>query len=253
VTEDRARSHYERLADDYNDNWVYSPEFIEWMSRQILDRLAVRPGERVADIGCGTGLYSTALARRAGQVLCIDPSAGMLEQLPKAEALIPIQASAESIASGDVALPYDRLDVILMKEAIHHVHDRSAVLDGLARILAPGGRLLVVMLPTRIEYPLFKAALDLFEQVQPDPEQVAMTMQAKGLHVGIEYESFALSFDKARYISMVQSRYMSLLSSFDDAQLAQGIAEIASHYRGDRLDFVDRQAFILGTHSTAMS
>jgi ubiquinone/menaquinone biosynthesis C-methylase UbiE len=253
VTEDRASFHYERLAKDYNNNWTYNPEFIEWMTRQILERLAVRSGDRVADIGCGTGLYSTALAERAGQVLCIDPSAGMLEQLPNVEALFPIQASMESVVSGDIALPYDRFDVVLVKEAIHHVQNRSAILDGLARLLAPGGRLLVVMLPTRIEYPLFQAALDLFEQLQPDPDQVAMAMRANGLQVDIEYESFALSFDKARYFSMVESRYMSLLSSFDDVQLAQGIAEIDSRYRGDRLSFVDRQAFILGTHSTAMS
>jgi ubiquinone/menaquinone biosynthesis C-methylase UbiE len=255
--EDRAGSHYERLAEDYNDNWVYNPGFIEWMTGQILDRLAIRPGDRVADIGCGTGLYSTALAEHADQVLCVDPSAGMLEQLPKDNTLVPMQASVESIVSGDVRLPCDRLDAILVKEAIHHVHDRSAVLSGLARILAPGGRLLVVMLPTRIEYPLFKAALDLFEELQPDPNEVAAAMRATGLQVNIEHESFALSFDKARYVGMVRARYMSLLSSFDDAQLDRGIAEIDTRYRGGRLDFVDRHVFILGTriqsHSTAMS
>jgi ubiquinone/menaquinone biosynthesis C-methylase UbiE len=255
--EDRAGSHYERLAEDYNDNWVYSPGFIEWMTGQILDRLAIRPDDRIADIGCGTGLYSTALAEHAGQVLCVDPSAGMLEQLPKNNALVPIQASAESIVSGDVRLPCDRLDAILVKEAIHHVHDRSAVLSGLARILAPGGRLLVVMLPTRIEYPLFKAALDLFEELQPDPNEVAAAMRATGLQVNVEHESFALSFDKVRYINMVRARYMSLLSSFDDAQLDRGIAEMDIHYRGGRLDFVDRHVFILGarvqSYSTAMS
>ena len=253
MTEDPARSHYEHLAGDYNDNWVYNPEFTEWMTRQILERLTIEPGDRVADIGCGTGLYSTALAERAGQALCIDPSARMLEQLPKTDALIPIQASAESIVFGDTTLPYDRLDAILAKEAIHHVDDRSAALEGLGRMLAPGGRLLVVMLPSRIEYPLFKAAMDLFEERQPDPDQVVIAMRATGLHVDIEYESFALSFDKTRYISMVRSRYVSLLSSFDDAQLARGIAEIDSRHQGDRLEFVDRQAFILGTQSTATS
>jgi ubiquinone/menaquinone biosynthesis C-methylase UbiE len=247
--EDRAGSHYERLAEDYNDNWVYNPGFIEWMTGQILDRLAIRSGDRIADIGCGTGLYSIALAEHADQVLCIDPSAGMLEQLPKNNAIVPMQASAESIASGDVRLPCDRLDVILVKEAIHHVHDRSAVLSGLARTLAPGGRLLVVMLPTRIEYPLFRAALDLFEELQPDPDEVGAAMRAAGLQVNIEHESFALSFDKMRYIGMVRARYMSLLSSFDDVQLDRGIAEMDTRYRGGRLDFVDRHVFILGART----
>jgi hypothetical protein len=171
----------------------------------------------------------------------------MLEQLPNSQALTPVQASAEAVVSGEVALPYDQLDAILVKEAIHHVGDLFGTLDGLARMLAPGGRLLVVMLPTRIDYPLFSAALELFEELQPDPHDVTTAMRASGLHVDVQYESFALSFDKARYIGMVRSRYMSLLSSFDDAALEQGIAEMNSRYRSDRLDFVDRLAFILGT------
>lgn len=245
--EDDVRVHYERLADSFNDNWVYNPEFIGWMTRRILDRLHVHSGDRVADIGCGTGLYSKGLAERANRVLCIDPSARMLEQLPAGEALIPVRASAEEVASGNIPLPYDGFDAVLVKEAIHHVRDQSAVLQGLARMLAPGGRLLVVMLPIRIDYPLFTAALELFERLQPDPEDVAAAMRAAGLRVDLRYESFPLSFEKARYMGMVRSRYMSLLSSFDDANLNRGIAEINERYPSEWLEFIDRHAFVLGT------
>lgn len=240
------QSHYDRLADTYNDNWAYSPDFIRWMTGHILDRLALRAGERVADVGCGTGLYAKGLVERTGTVLCIDPSANMLAQLPKTEALVPIQASAEAVASREVELPDDQLDAILVKEAIHHVRDQAAVLAGLAQLLAPNGRLLVVMLPARIEYPLFPAALALFERLQPDPADVATIMGTAGLQVDLRYESFELSFKKARYLAMVRSRYMSLLSSFDDAELERGIAEIDQCYPAERLSFTDRHAFVLG-------
>jgi ubiquinone/menaquinone biosynthesis C-methylase UbiE len=239
-------SHYDRLADQYNDNWAYSPAFIKWMTGHLLDRLKLRPGERVADIGCGTGLYAKGLAERAGRVLCIDPSPNMLAQLPGYAGLQPIQASAEDLAAGRVTLPYGQLDVVLIKEVIHHVRDRAAVLNGLARLLAPQGRLLVVMLPTQIEYPLFSAALELFERLQPDPEAITTAICAAGLHVDFQYESFALSFEKSRYLSMVRSRYMSLLASFDDDELERGVAEIDERYPAGRLTYRDRQAFILG-------
>jgi SAM-dependent methyltransferase len=245
--EDDTRRHYERLADSYNDNWTYTPEFVGWMTRHILDRLHIGPADRVADIGCGTGLYSKGLAKRAKRVLCIDPSAGMLEQIPASNTFIPLQASAEEVASGSASLPYDHLDAILIKEAIHHVRDQSAVLQGLARVLAPGGRLLVVMLPIRIDYPLFAAALELFERLQPAPDDIADTMRTAGLRVDLRYESFPLSFDKARYKRMVRSRYMSLLSSFDDEELEAGIAEIDARHIGERLEFIDRHAFILAS------
>ncbi len=239
-------THYDRLAERYDNNWAYSPAFITWMTGHILDRLAVRPGERVADLGCGTGLYAKGLLDRAGRVLCVDPSAKMLAQLPEDDELQPICASSEDVAAGRAKLPYDQLDAVLIKEAIHHVSDPAAVLYGLCQLLAPGGRLLVVMLPTRIEYPLFAAALALFERLQPDPEAIAAAMRAAGLAVDLQYESFTLSFEKSRYLSMVRSRYMSLLSSFSDAELERGIAEIDQRYAGERLIYRDRHAFVLG-------
>lgn len=241
------RAHYDRLADTYDENWAYSPEFIRWMTGCIVDRLGVDRDDRVADIGCGTGLYARGLAAGTGRVVCADPSAKMLEQLPAGEAYLPVQASAEQITSGEVQLPYDRFDAILVKEAIHHVDDRRAVLGGLAGLLAGGGKLLVVMLPTRIEYPLFADALALFERLQPDPEDVAGHMREAGLRADITYESFPLSFTKPKYLAMVRSRYMSLLSSFTGEQIERGIEEIDQRYPEETLSFPDRFAFVLGT------
>src|ERR1700728_3676011 len=99
------QAHYQRLAARYDQNWAYSPDYITWMTGCILDRASIRPGDRVADIGCGTGLYSRALATAAGHAFCIDPSQAMLGQLPADPALIPVHASAEDIAAGRVTLP----------------------------------------------------------------------------------------------------------------------------------------------------
>jgi SAM-dependent methyltransferase len=243
------QAHYDRLADSYDENWAYSPEFIGWMTGCILDRLAPAPGDRVADIGCGTGLYARGLAERAGRVVCADPSAKMLEQLPAEDSYVRVEASAEQITSAAVRLPYDRFDAVLVKEAIHHVDDRDAVLHGLADLLAAGGRLLVVMLPTRIEYPLFAEAIASCERLQPDPEDVAADLRDAGLRVDLEYASFPLSFSKARYLTMVRNRYMSLLSSFDEEQIEAGIAEIDERYPDVHLSFPDRFAFVRGVRA----
>ena len=84
----------------------------------------------------------------------------MLAQVPASDRVIPVQASAEDLAAGRASLPHDRYDAILLKESLHHVpaHDRPMVITGLTRLLAPGGRILVVMLPARISYPLFPEA-----------------------------------------------------------------------------------------------
>jgi SAM-dependent methyltransferase len=245
---DGAQAHYDRLAASFDDNWAYSPAYITWMTRCILDRAAIAPGQVVVDIGCGTGLYSRQMAAAGTTVICADPSQAMLDQLPGNPALIPVQASAQDIAEHRITLPVGRLDAIVIKEAIHHVpaSGRQAVLSGLAGLLAPGGRIVIAMLPASISYPLFTAALQRFESLQPDPAGIAATLSGAGLETELTYDSYTLTFDKDRYLSMVRNRYLSLLADFTDAELERGITEIQERYPGDRLEFADRFAFIRG-------
>lgn len=251
MTEDVTRSHYDRLAATYDQNWAYNPEFITWMSDRIQNQLKIGTGQVAADIGCGTGLYARGLAAHAAAVACADPSPAMLAQLPADSRLIPVTASAEDLAEGPAALPHDRYDAILLKESLHHIPpaSRPAVIRGLARLLRPGGRMLVVMLPAHISYPLFPEALELFESRQPDPAVITALMHAAGLRTELTYDSFPLTFRAPRYLQMVRDRYMSLLAEFTDAQIEAGIEQIRHDHPGAQITFTDTFAFILGTAS----
>jgi len=249
MAKDITRAHYDRLAATYDQNWAHSPEFIAWMSDRIQDRLNITAGDIAADIGCGTGLYARGLAARAQAVTCADPSPAMLAQIPASDQITTLQASAQDLTTARITLPRDRYDAILLKESLHHVPapDRPAVITGLARLLAPGGRMLVVMLPTRISYPLFPEALALFEAHQPDPAAIAGLMDAAGLRTEVTYDSFPLTFATDRYLQMVRDRYMSLLAGFTDEQLEAGVGQIRREHPGDQLAFPDTFAFVLGT------
>jgi SAM-dependent methyltransferase len=247
VNQDVTRDHYARLAATYDENWVHSPAFVEWMTGCIQRRLRLGPGDVVADIGCGTGLYARGLAKYAAAVACAEPSGPMLARVPGGDQLIPVAASAEDLASGRVALPHDRYDALLLKEVLHHVGDRAGVITGLAGLLRPGGRMLVVMLPARISYPLFPAALELFASQQPDPAAIGELMRGAGLAAEVTYDSFPLTFPAERYLQMVRNRYMSLLSNFSDDELAAGVTQIRRAYPGEEISFPDTFAFILGT------
>ncbi|UQA93683.1 class I SAM-dependent methyltransferase [Streptomyces halobius] len=221
------------------------------MSAHIAESLHLSSADRIADIGCGTGMFAREVARIINPqhaILCVDPSLAMLHQIgtPPPADLTPIVASAEDIATGHVQSPYEQLDAIWLKESVHHIADPAATLYGLAARLAPGGRLLVVMLPTSIEYPLFQAALDRFTELQPDPERIVGHLRAAGLQPQLRYVQHELHLDREKYIGMVRARYMSVLSTFSDSEIEKGIDEMRAAHPESVLTFPDRFAFVLG-------
>jgi hypothetical protein len=125
--------------------------------------------------------------------------------------------------------------------------ERPAALTGLAGLLAPGGRLLVVMLPPAIGYPLFDAALRRYERRPVDPAEVGAVLGAAGARAEVAYDSFRVALPKERWLAMVADRHMSLLASFSDDELRAGLSEIDSRYLGMMVEYEDRFAFILGT------
>ncbi len=105
------------------------------------------PEWTVGDLGCGTGQLTAALAPFVGHIIAVDASAAMLQAAKKR-----LQGFANvELRRGDLeSLPIDdaRLDAATLALVLHHLPEPERALREVARVLKPGGRLLVVdMLP----------------------------------------------------------------------------------------------------------
>ncbi|GAA0917016.1 class I SAM-dependent methyltransferase [Nonomuraea longicatena] len=117
--------------------------------REMFTRLAalsgVRPGDRVLDVGCGTGYLSRIMAQVAGpsgQVTGVDLSVPMIEH---ARRQAPADCAYVVGEAQRLDLPDASMDVVTSSLAVHHlpVAARAAAFAEMHRVLRPGGRLLI--------------------------------------------------------------------------------------------------------------
>jgi trans-aconitate methyltransferase len=106
----------------------------------VVDLLNPLPGERVLDLGAGTGELTQAIAARGADVLGVDASEAMVKA---ARAAYP--ALTFEVADGQ-ALPYEAaFDAVFSNAALHWMPRAEAVARGIHRALRPGGRLMLEM------------------------------------------------------------------------------------------------------------
>ncbi|HAC65095.1 MAG TPA: SAM-dependent methyltransferase [Cyanothece sp. UBA12306] len=237
------QNHYQNLAHKYNNFWGYSPEFIDSLTKKIIEYLKLTDTDKLVDLGCGTGLYTQAIVSKISfkhPVICVDPSDQMIEQIPKNSQYKTLVNDAVNFA--DEPGQYNK---ILIKEMIHHIDDKEKLLKGLFERLTPEGILLLILLPPTIEYPLFVDALRTYEAVQPNYNNLVDLFTKIGFQTIVNFVDYPVSIPKGKYFEMVQNRYMSLLSRFDDEQLKKGLIEMQEKYHDQsNLEFCDRFVFL---------
>jgi SAM-dependent methyltransferase len=112
----------------------------------VLAAAAVSPGDMVIDLGCGNGQISIPLAKQGAEVLGIDVSPAMADQL-RAEARRQRLHTLDAIALPveELDLPAASADLIVSSYALHHLRDpdKARLVAAALTWLRPGGRLLI--------------------------------------------------------------------------------------------------------------
>lgn len=114
------------------------------VSEKLLDDLAVRPGDRVVEVGCGPGGFSRRILGRLGEggvLVGVDSSQGLLSQAqaalsgPGPARFEPVLADIAKLGSW-----LDGADVVIGRNMLHHVPLVELVLGRLRTVLRPGAR-----------------------------------------------------------------------------------------------------------------
>jgi ubiquinone/menaquinone biosynthesis C-methylase UbiE len=125
-----------------------SPERAERMQvSRVVEALRLAPGQKLADIGAGSGLFSRAMAQAVGMtgiVYAVDINEEALKYIAakSIEHRLP-QVKTVLAEASDPKIP-EPVDLIIIIDTLHHVPDLPTYVGGLRRYLKPNGRVAII-------------------------------------------------------------------------------------------------------------
>jgi HAD superfamily hydrolase (TIGR01549 family) len=152
---DDLRAYYEsraheldELALTYEHPAPYKRFFYGTRFRAVLDAIAPEPGERILEVGCGSGVYTRELAALGARVTATDYAPTPLAQARRnaGDLAAEVEFRVEDVQR--LSLPDRSFDKVLMSEVVEHVPEPERAIAEAARVLRPGG-LLVASTPSR--------------------------------------------------------------------------------------------------------
>jgi SAM-dependent methyltransferase len=183
-------------------------------------------GQRVLDVGCGTGRLAVALAERGARVWGVDPSEEMLRQ-------------ARSHAGGKAAFKQARAEALPFKDGwfdravlrlVVHLVDRPQAFREVERVLGPGGRIVVATFaPSSFEHfwvaRAFPEVLEVDRRRFPEQDELANELGVAGFaNVSVRRLVQRGRLTRADALERIRGRYISTLRLLNEQAFAEGLA-----------------------------
>ena len=231
---------------DYDDRQhrVYAraralpPETLaEWLRVFAVHAPPQRP-LTVLDLGSGTGRFTPLLAGEfGGPVYGVEPSTRMRQAAEEhaEEGVTYLPGSA-----GEIPLPDRSCDLALLFLVLHHVRDRAAAAAELARVLRPGGRVLIRSqfpdrMPELLWYSYFPGARLIDEQVFPRMEPLLEVFADAGFRfVTVERVQERIATSLADYADRLRLRGSSTFERLTEEEIQDGFAALDAAVTAER-------------------
>jgi trans-aconitate methyltransferase len=169
------------------DRYERHARFVSDLGEAVVTLLALQPGERVLDLGCGDGVLTARLAAAGARIVGIDTSESFIAAARKLGLDARVQSGETLTFSGE-------FDAVFSNAALHWMQRADAVIDGVWQALVPGGRFVgefggfgcVETIKRALVQALDRRGLDGTSAVPwyfPDTKEYGGRLEAKGFRV----------------------------------------------------------------------
>ncbi len=137
--ESPVQKKYSQLAQDYDDKWNF---YIKATLQETLKRIEVKSGQKLLDVGCGTGILLETLENNHTDIILagVDPTQEMLDI---AEKRLSKKVRLEQSYAEKLPFETETVDIIISCNMFHYVREPNIALKEAMRILKPTGRLVI--------------------------------------------------------------------------------------------------------------
>jgi SAM-dependent methyltransferase len=152
---------------------LFVPALFKQWTPKVIAAAGIKPGQRVLDVACGTGILARDIAAQIsspGHVVGIDPGPGMVAI---ARRLAPAIEWREGIAES-LPFPDQSFEAVVSQFGLMFFTDRRQALREMLRVMAPGGRLAVLVWDSLDTMPAYAAEVALLEQTAGRPAADAL-------------------------------------------------------------------------------
>lgn len=191
----QAMTTYNNAADHFDDAPL---AFWSVVGRRTVERLALKPGMQVLDVGCGTGASALPAAERVapgGTVIGVDLAANLLERARLKAAQQQLAGITFQVGDmTDLGFPDGRFDAVISVFSVFFVPDMAANVRELWRMVKPGGTLAITTWGPDFFAPVYSVWRTAIQRERPDlysafnpwdrittPEQLSALLQESGI------------------------------------------------------------------------
>jgi len=156
-------------------SWIVNNPIRRWYMRPVLDRVGIRPGEKVLELGPGPGAFTIEAARRTnpgGRLLAVDIQPKMIAVVER-KVREAKQNNVETYRADAFHVPVDTgsIDRAFLVTVLPEIPDRKRALQELRRVLKPGGVLSITEEFLDPDYPLARTTIRWAEEAGFDLEE----------------------------------------------------------------------------------
>lgn len=137
----------QRTPEDYAKTLEGAERVARMQVARVVETLGAKPGDRVADVGSGSGLFTRPIAKVIGPkgfAFAVDIDAGLLKIVDRTAKEAGIENIRTVLAAPDDPKLPEPVDLVFICDALHHIGSQATYMKTLAKYVETGGRVAVI-------------------------------------------------------------------------------------------------------------